>query len=75
MSMKAIKKIVATVGEKPDGKKIYQRMGTLFERDDGSQCVKIDCLPVSKTWDGWANFYDMDPKKNQAPSNNPEAPF
>lgn len=67
MSMKAIKKIVATVGERSDGKKVYSRVGTMFKRDDGTFTLKIDSIPISTSWDGWVNLYDMDPPKEGAP--------
>ena len=68
--MKKIKRIVATVGKytnaQGEEKNQYQAVGTLFQRDDGTQCVKIDAVPIG--WTGWANFYDLDEKKQQAPT-------
>lgn len=37
----------------------YQRIGTVFERDDGSLSAKIDCMPVgAPDWNGWVNFFE-----------------
>lgn len=63
--MKRIKRIVATVGEYTDRdgntKKQYANIGSLMERDDGSQSIKIESIPVG--WNGWASFYDIEDKK------------
>lgn len=64
--MKAVKKLVATVGKKADGKNVYQRVGTFFKRDDGTFTVKLDSIPISASWDGWINLYDMDDDKKPA---------
>lgn len=70
MSMKRIKRIVATVGKYTDRdgkeKNQYQNIGTLFQRDDGTQCIKMEAVPVG--WTGWANFYDVDEKKADTPA-------
>lgn len=81
--MKRIKRIVATVGKYTDRegkeKNQYQNIGTLFQRDDGTQCIKIEAVPVG--WTGWANFYEIDEKKETAPAQtqatalNDEIPF
>lgn len=87
--MKALKKAVTVTGKYTDGsgqeKNRYLRVGTLFERPDGSQCVKIDAIPVGEPgWTGWINFYDMDdarqddkPKPRQESSDDldDEVPF
>lgn len=71
-----IKEVVATIGKYIDAngeeKNRYLRIGTLMERDDKSQCIKIDALPVGE-WDGWANCYDPKPKTGQP--RHPDAPF
>lgn len=36
----------------------YVKVGTIFEREDGSMCMKMEALPVSKEWNGWLNFYE-----------------
>lgn len=73
--MKALKKAVTVTGKYTDGsgqeKNRYLRMGTLFERPDGSQCLKLDALPVGEPgWTGWINFYDLDDGKQD---NKPKA--
>lgn len=81
--MKPIKRIVATVGEytnkNGETKKNYVNIGTLFERPDGSQTVKLESIPLG--WNGWASFYDIEEKQSQArqavaaPELNDEVPF
>jgi hypothetical protein len=72
--MKRIKRIVATVGEYTDRegktKKQYANIGTLFERGDGSQAIKLESVPIG--WNGWASFYELDEKK---PQHTEDAPF
>ena len=67
--MKRVKRIVATVGEYTDRtgqtKKKYQTLGTVLERPDGSQCIKLDALPISADWDGWASLYDIDEQEDE----------
>jgi hypothetical protein len=52
---------VAVVGETKDGKKQYQKIGAVFESDKGLS-LKIDCIPVGGTWNGWVSFYATKPK-------------
>lgn len=65
--MKRIKRIVATVGEYTDRegrtKKQYVNIGTLFERPDGSQAIKIESIPIG--WNGWASFYEIEERGNE----------
>jgi hypothetical protein len=66
--MQALKKAVTVTGKYTDRsgqeKNRYLRVGTLFERPDGTQCVKIDAIPVGEPgWTGWINFYDLDDGK------------
>jgi len=62
MSMRAIKKAVATIGKYTDKtgaeKNQYLTVGKLLEREDGSLCLKLDAIPVNFT--GWLSFYDLD---------------
>lgn len=37
----------------------YVKVGTIFEREDGSICMKMEALPVSKDWNGWVNFFEV----------------
>jgi hypothetical protein len=61
--------VVATVGEYPDHenpgetKKRYKNCGAVFVRDDGSQFMKLDTIPVGE-WNGWLAFYP--PRNRQA---------
>jgi len=60
--MKPIKQLKAKTGTYKDRqtgeeKNSYSRVGTLFQRDDGSFCVKIDSIPVN--FDGWVNAWDL----------------
>ena len=60
--MQAIKKAVVKTGEyQKDGqtKGRYHTIGTLFDRPDGSQVLKMDCLPLI-AGEMWVNFYDLD---------------
>jgi hypothetical protein len=72
--MKRIKRIVATVGEYTDRegktKKQYANIGTLFERDDGSQAIKLESVPIG--WNGWASFYELEEKKSTTPQSLPD---
>ena len=59
--MEKIKDAVAAVGEYNKGgeiKKRYQKVGSLFQRDDGSLSLKLESIPLSVNWNGWLNFYD-----------------
>lgn len=40
----------------------YLTIGAVFERDDGSLCMKLDAIPAHN-FDGWINFYAPDFKK------------
>jgi len=66
--MKPIKRIVAVTGKYTDqqgqSKNRYTNIGTLFERPDGSQAIKLESIPLG--WDGWGNFYDLDNKQQTA---------
>lgn len=67
MSMKAIKKLVAITGTyQKDGveKKQYMTCGKLFQRDDGSLCMKLDALPLGD-FNGWISAYDLDESRQQ----------
>lgn len=39
----------------------YLKIGVVFEREDGSQCMKLESVPIK--FDGWANFYKPDLRK------------
>ncbi len=65
--MKPFKKLVAITGtytnREGQEKNRYQRVGTLFKRDDDSLVAKYECIPIG--WDGWANAYDLDEDRQQ----------
>ena len=66
--MEKIKDAIAVVGEYNKGgeiKKRYQKVGSLFQRDDGSFSMKLESLPLSADWNGWLNFYEPYNKRNQ----------
>tara|TARA_Y100000588_G_C13923121_1_gene782372 strand:+ start:102 stop:380 length:279 start_codon:yes stop_codon:yes gene_type:complete len=69
MALTKIKNITVTTGEYKahDGeiKKRYQTIGSVFEREDGSQCFKLDSIPIHADWDGWGNLYDPKPYQKQ----------
>lgn len=73
--MKHIKNIVAVTGKYKDRngeeKNQYFTLGKLFEREDGSQVIKVDTIPMN--WDGWANLYD--PKKDKPEKKEDDFPF
>lgn len=68
MSMKPVKKAVVNTGKytAADGseKNRYLTVGKLLQRDDGSQCLKLDSLPVGE-FNGWINFYDLEENRPQ----------
>ena len=39
-----------------DEKTRFVNVGAVFERDDGTQCLKIETLPVG--FSGWLNFFE-----------------
>ena len=63
MGMRRIKKLVATTGETPQGKKTYQTMGFMCKDENDRVSLKIDCIPTSPNWNGWVNVYDLDTEK------------
>ncbi len=76
MALKKIKNMTVTTGEytASDGevKKRYLNIGSVFEREDGSICFKLDSIPVHAEWDGWGNCYDPQPYKKEAQSTPPQ---
>ncbi len=75
--MEKIKDAIAVVGEYNKGgeiKKRYQKVGSLFQRDDGSFSMKLESLPLSADWNGWLNFYDpYGQRKDQEQQQQPAA--
>jgi len=74
--MKRIKKAVATTGKYTDRngseKNRYVNVGSMFKREDGSVCLKLDSVPVGPGFEGWINFYDLDEERQQEPRRQPE---
>ena len=68
MSMKPVKKVVASLGKYTDHngneKTRYLTVGKLLQRDDGSHCIKLDAMPVGE-FSGWLNLYDLDEDRQQ----------
>ena len=72
-----VKDIVAKVGEyQKDGqtKSRTIRIGSVFKRDDGSTCMKLDAFPVGPEFTGWAHFYDPRPVEGRAQPQEQPAP-
>lgn len=51
-----------STGDKPDGKKYWQKVGTVFESDKGLS-LKLDVIPLAKIDDKgypslWINFFE-----------------
>lgn len=43
----------------------YLKIGTIFQRDDGSEAILIEALPVggaAREWNGWVNRYPIKPR-------------
>ena len=76
-SMKKTKNLVIKNGTyQKDGqeKTRWLTIGGKFEREDGSECLKIDCLPAGD-WDGWVNCWDDDRKKGADVEDKGDIPF
>ena len=41
----------------------YTNLGSLFQREDGSLCAKLDSIPVG--FSGWVNFYEPKDRAEQ----------
>jgi len=69
--MKKTHDAVVSLGEYTDGegqtKKRYKNIGTVFTRDDGSQAMKLDTVPLGQDWNGWINFYEPQNQRNDRP--------
>ena len=46
-----------------DEKTRFINVGSLFQRDDGSQTMKLESIPVG--FNGWISFYEPKPKDGQ----------
>lgn len=50
----------------------YINVGALFARDDGSQTMKLESLPIG--FNGWINFYEPKPKDGQRQESRQQQP-
>ena len=46
----------------------YQKVWSMFQRDDWKFSIKIDTLPITKDWEGWL-FVNENEKKDQPVKN------
>jgi len=58
---------VATIGRYKDRttggeRKHYQKVGTVFESEDGRLSLKLDTLPVGPQWSGYLSFFEPRPR-------------
>ena len=62
MALTKVKNLVVTMGKYTDmngnEKSRYLTIGSMFERQDGSWCLKLDAMPIGEEWTGWVNCYD-----------------
>ncbi len=80
--MRHVKNVVATVGKYIDKtgqeKNRYMTCGRMMERDDGSNAIVIDSMPVGGSeWNGWFNLYEPSERDAQgggAPTQRASAP-
>jgi len=68
-----VQNLVVTSKYMKDGeeKKAYKNIGKVFTYDDGGQSVLIESMPVGN-WDGRASIYDIKPREQQAPQQQPQ---
>ena len=48
-----------------NGKAQWERVGILFEKDDGKRSMKLDLVPAGG-WDGWLVVAERKPKSSKA---------
>ena len=74
MALTKVKNLVATMGKYIDRngneKNRYITIGSMFERQDGSICLKLDAMPIGEEFTGWVNCYDPRSWDNE-PSGDP----
>ena len=75
MSLVKTKNLVATMGKYTDKdgneKSRYVTIGSMFQRDDGSLCLKLDAIPIGEEFTGWVNCYDPRSWDKDEPSSEP----
>ena len=69
MAMRPTDDLVVKTGSytNPQGetKSRYLKIGTVFTRDDGSEAILIEAMPVggaAREWNGWVNRYAIKPR-------------
>jgi hypothetical protein len=84
MTAKLIYRAVANVGKYTDKdgkeKNRTQEIGSIFENEKGFLSLKLNCLPLSPEWNGWATLYKNEPNeshsnKRSSDSFNDDIPF
>ncbi len=70
MASKVKYEAVATIGTYKDRqtgeeKKQYQKVGIVFENEEGKLSLKLDVIPVGPNWSGYISFYDPKPRDGQ----------
>lgn len=68
MAMKPVYDLAVKTGTYTDRagaeKGRYLNVGKVFQRDDGSLTLKLDCLPIGiPDWSGWVNCYPHKPRE------------
>jgi len=75
MALTKVKNLVATMGKYIDRngneKNRYITIGSMFERQDGSICLKLDAMPIGEEFTGWVNCYDPRSWDKDEPSSEP----
>jgi len=41
----------------------WQKVGILIEKEKGKYSVKLDCIPISQSWDGWLQVVEKKEKE------------
>ena len=71
MAMKPTHDLMVKTGSYTDRdgnqKNRWLKIGSRFQRDDGSEAIKLDCLPTGlPEWTGWVSVYPIMPKGEQS---------
>lgn len=52
----------------------WLKIGARFERDDGSEALRLDCVPVGlPEWNGWISVFPVKPRGEGGYT--PQAPY
>ena len=50
------------------------KIGSRFQRDDGSEAIKLECMPVGiPEWNGWVSVFPVKEKGAAPPPSQPAA--